>query len=135
MKHQHYRAVVLAALAIAMIAVVAMRRPAGPDVSARAGIPRLLELGSVSCVPCKMMEPILEELRVEYAGQLQIDFVDVLKEKEVAQEFDIQTIPTQILFDASGKEIYRHVGFFPKEEILAAFQEHGVSLTPPAPAP
>lgn len=135
MKSQQYRAVVLAALAVAVVAVVAMRRPSGPDASAQAGIPRLLELGSVSCVPCKMMEPILEELRVEYAGQLQIDFVDVLKETEVAREFDIQIIPTQIFFDAAGKEIYRHVGFLPKEEILAAFQEHGVSLTPPAAAP
>ena len=93
-----------------------------------ANLPRLLELGSVNCIPCKMMQPILEELRKEYPGKLKVDFVDVWKKPEVAKKYKIMVIPTQIFFDKSGKEIFRHHGYYPKEEILKRFKELGVKL-------
>ncbi len=91
-------------------------------------LPRLLELGSTSCIPCKMMEPILEELRTEYKGRLIVDFIDVWENREASSQYGVQAIPTQVFYDKDGKEIFRHEGFFPKDEILKAFREKGVEL-------
>jgi len=104
-----------------------------PSVTQASGLPRMIELGSVSCIPCKMMAPILEELRKEYAGKLQADFIDVNQDRDAARKFGIRVIPTQVFLDAGGKELFRHEGFFPKEEILAKWNELGVNLAAPAP--
>ncbi|MHC4574894.1 MAG: organomercurial lyase [Planctomycetota bacterium] len=93
-------------------------------------LPRLVDLGATKCIPCKMMAPILEELKTEYAGILQVDFIDVWKNPDAGKEYGIKIIPTQIFFDASGKERFRHEGFFSKEDILAKWKELGVSLAP-----
>ena len=93
---------------------------------AEARLPRLLDLGAGKCIPCKMMAPILEELKKEYAGTFDVEFADVWKDPQAAEKHGIDTIPTQIFFDASGKERFRHVGFFSKEEILAKWKELGV---------
>ena len=73
-----------------------------------------------------MMAPILEELKKEYAGTFDVEFIDVWNDPKAAEKHGIETIPTQIFFDASGKERFRHVGFFSKEEILAKWKELGV---------
>jgi len=104
-----------------------------PSVTQTSGLPRMIELGSVSCIPCKMMAPILDELRKEYAGRLQADFIDVNQDRDAARKFGIRVIPTQVFLDAGGKELFRHEGFFPKEEILAKWKELGVNLAAPAP--
>jgi thioredoxin 1 len=93
-----------------------------------AGLPRFLELGADKCVPCKMMQPVLEELRREYPGKLQVDFVDVWKDPTQSQKYGILGIPTQILFDTHGNEVFRHSGFFPKDQILKKFEELGIAL-------
>jgi len=89
-------------------------------------LPRLIEIGSVTCVPCKMMKPILDELRQEYAGRLQVDFIDVQVDRETAMKYRIRMIPTQVFLSADGKELFRHEGFFPKEEIEKKLAEMGV---------
>ena len=91
-------------------------------------LPRLLELGSKTCVPCKMMEPVLDELRTAYGGQLKVDFVDVKENIEAGEKYKIRMIPTQIFYNADGKELFRHEGFFPREDILAKWKELGVTL-------
>ena len=75
-----------------------------------------------------MMQPVLDELRQEYAGKLQVDFIDVWKDSSASEQYGIEVIPTQIFFDAGGKEIFRHTGFYPKEDILAKFAELGIAL-------
>lgn len=97
---------------------------------AGASLPRLVDLGAGKCIPCKMMAPILDELREEYQGQLEIVFIDVWENPSAGQEYGIRMIPTQIFFDAAGKERYRHEGFFSKQEILAKWRELGVDLDP-----
>ena len=92
-------------------------------------LPKLVDLGAGTCIPCKMMAPILEELKKEYAGNLQVDFIDVREESGAAAAYGIMVIPTQIFFDASGKELFRHEGFISKEDILAKWKELGVELT------
>jgi thioredoxin 1 len=94
--------------------------------SAVKGLPRLLDLGAGKCIPCKMMAPILEELKAEYAGVFDVEFIDVWKQPDQAEKYGVETIPTQIFFDASGKEFFRHVGFFSKEDILAKWKEIGI---------
>ena len=91
-------------------------------------LPKLLDLGSTSCIPCKMMAPILEELTKQYKGKLDVVFIDVWKEKEIAEKYSINSIPTQIFFDANGKEVYRHVGYWPKDEIIKTFRDKGIKL-------
>ena len=92
-------------------------------------LPKLLDLGAGKCIPCKKMAPILEELKKEYAGKLEVEFIDVWKDPDAAKKYGIQLIPTQIFYDAAGKELFRHEGFFGKEDILAKWKELGVKLT------
>jgi thioredoxin 1 len=75
-----------------------------------------------------MMAPILEELKKEYAGKLEVEFIDVWKNPDAAKQYGIEVIPTQIFHDATGKELFRHIGFFAKEDILAKWKELGVDL-------
>lgn len=93
-----------------------------------AKLPRLLDLGADKCIPCKMMAPILEELKTTYNGKLQVDFIDVWKKPDEANKYKISIIPTQIFYDSAGKELFRHEGFFPKEDIIAKWKEFGVDL-------
>jgi len=93
-----------------------------------AGIPKLVDLGSTTCVPCKMMASVLDELSAGYKGKLMVQFIDIDKNREAAQQYKVRTIPTQVFVDASGKEFFRHVGYYPKEDILAKFKEHGIDL-------
>lgn len=91
-------------------------------------LPRLVDLGADKCIPCKMMAPVLEELKKDYAGTLSVELIDVWKNPDKAKEYEIMIIPTQIFFDASGKELFRHEGFFSKEDILAKWKQLGVNI-------
>ena len=97
--------------------------------SFESGLPRLVDLGAEKCIPCKMMAPILDELRDEYEDKLDVVIIDVKKNPKAIQEYEIDLIPTQIFYDASGKELFRHVGFFSKEEILDKWKQLGVELS------
>ena len=89
----------------------------------------LLELGSYSCIPCKQMIPILKELTESYQGQLKVQFIDVWQDRESAQKYNVRLIPLQIFFDKQGNELFRHEGFFAREDILAKWKELGFELT------
>jgi len=91
----------------------------------KAGLPRLVDLGADKCIPCKMMAPILEELSKEYAGRMEVQFIDVWKNPSAGREYGVRVIPTQIFFDTSGKELFRHEGFFSRNDILAKWTELG----------
>ena len=99
-----------------------------PTQKPRQALPQMVELGSKTCTPCQMMQPILEELRKEYKGQLEVPFWDIYDHPDKAKAYKIRVIPTQVFVGADGKEFFRHEGFFPKEDILAKFKEHGVML-------
>lgn len=92
------------------------------------GKPVIIDFGSTGCIPCKMMEPILQELSKNYSDKFETIFVNVAKDTKGTQEFGINVIPTQIFFDADGNELYRHIGFFSKEEILNTFESYGISV-------
>ncbi|MFP4381837.1 MAG: thioredoxin family protein [Candidatus Sumerlaeia bacterium] len=91
-------------------------------------LPKLVDLGAKSCVPCKMMAPILKNLQEEYSDQFETVFIDVWENRAAGSEYGIRVIPTQIFFDADGKELFRHEGFYSKEDILGKWQELGISI-------
>ncbi len=91
-------------------------------------LPRLVDLGSDNCIPCKMMAPILDQLKKEFTGIFNVEFIDVWKKSDEAKKYGIKIIPTQIFFDAAGKELFRHEGFFSKEDILAKWNELNINI-------
>ena len=99
-----------------------------PENGSRAPLPRLVDLGAGKCIPCRKMAPLLEALKKEYAGRMEVEFIDVWKNPDAGKAYGIEMIPTQIFYDASGKELFRHVGFFGKEDILAEWKQLGVDL-------
>ena len=132
--------IIIVILAAAIIGVVMLKdrekstsetvisAPAPAEKEAAQSLPRLLDLGAGKCVPCKMMTPILDEMEKEFAGQLNIEFIDVWKDESAGEKYGIRMIPTQIFFDASGKELFRHEGFFSREDILKKWAEFGIEL-------
>jgi len=95
----------------------------------KAALPRLVDLGAGKCIPCKMMAPILEELKKEYQGKFEVAVIDVWENPDAGKKYGIRVIPTQIFYDASGKELFRHEGFFSKEDILGKWKEFGIEFT------
>jgi len=89
-------------------------------------LPRVVDLGADKCIPCKKLAPILAELKKEYEGRVIVEVIDVWKNPKAGEPYKIRMIPTQIFFDADGKEVWRHEGFLPKEEFIAKFKELGV---------
>ncbi len=103
--------------------------PRKDTVAVRSGpIVTFIELGSVNCIPCKAMQPVMKAVEEKYGTQVKVIFYDVWKEdqKEYAQKFGIRLIPTQVFLDAKGKELLRHEGFFPQKEIDAFLQSKGL---------
>jgi len=98
----------------------------------RVALPRLVDLGSDKCIPCKRMAPILASLSQEYRNSFTVEVLDVRENPALGQEWGIRVIPTQVFIDASGTERFRHEGFMAKEAILAKWKELGVELRPSA---
>jgi thioredoxin 1 len=135
------RPMVRSALASGLVlaAIVATAMTAGCQEAGRAtrthpgtGLPRLVDLGIPVCIPCAMMAPGLEELKKEYAGRLEVEFLDTLRNPGAKGQYDAPFCATQIFIDASGKELFRHVGYYSKQDILAKWKELGVDLESPA---
>lgn len=83
----------------------------------------LVNLGADSCLPCQMMEPVLEELKEKYKDQVKIAFIDVWKHSDQGQRFRITSIPTQIFYDHQGNEMFRHQGYMDRESIINVLEE------------
>ena len=90
------------------------------------GMVTMIDLGAKKCIPCKMMAPILEKIEKKYEGRAAIVFIDVWENRDQAGRFGIRAIPTQIFYDASGKEVSRHVGFMSEEDIVKTLSQLGV---------
>ncbi len=87
-----------------------------------------VELGSVNCIPCKQMQPIMKSIEEKYGDQVKVIFYDVWKEdqKKYSHQYGIKLIPTQVFLDANGKEFHRHEGFYPEAEIDKILQGKGL---------
>ena len=123
---------IVVVLSVAVVAVIVMKKGGSastssqPTTQAAVALPRLVDLGSTICIPCKMMAPVLDELGKEYAGRMRVEFINVTENPDLAKPFGIKLIPTQVFIDANGMELWRHEGFISKQDILAKWQELGV---------
>lgn len=133
--------VVLLVAVIAGVYVGGKRTESPRDVSAAASTPApataipavpapgmvtMLDIGATECIPCKMMAPVIEELKKEFDGRAAVLFIDVWKNPEQGQRFGVRSIPTQIFYDSQGREVDRHVGFLDKDSIRGMLAKLGV---------
>lgn len=86
----------------------------------------MLELGSVGCIPCEQMKPVMQKLRDTYQGKLEVIFIDVRVDNKAGRRFGANMIPTQVFLDKTGKEFHRHVGFYSYEEIAPVLKKAGM---------
>lgn len=96
---------------------------------AEAPLITFIELGSVNCIPCKAMQPVMDSIRQKYPDQVSVVFYDVWTEEgqPYGRQYGIRVIPTQVFLDKDGKEVFRHEGFFPEEELLKILVKGGVA--------
>lgn len=89
-----------------------------------------VELGSVKCIPCRQMQPVMKAIEEKYKEQVKVVFYDVWKAEqyEYAEKFGIKVIPTQVFLDKDGKEFFRHEGFYPEAEIDKLLQKRGLKV-------
>jgi len=137
---------IVAALAVVVVGAVALKRGQGPDQpeakattvgvndaskapATEQKLPKMVDLGAGKCIPCKMMKPILDDLKANYADRFITEFIDVWENPDAGKPYNVEMIPTQIFFDAEGEERFRHVGFFGKEDILGKWKELGVDVS------
>jgi thioredoxin 1 len=106
---------------------VVCAEPGTPQEVPVKGMVTMVDLGAHSCIPCKMMAPILQKLEKKYQGKAAIVFVDVWKDKEPAHKFGVRAIPTQIFFDKGGNEVYRHEGFMSENAIIKQLENMGAN--------
>lgn len=120
----------LAMLLMLVATAAAAELPSASDVETTralaSGKPTVIDLGARTCIPCKQMAPILEELAGTYRGQANVLFIDVREDQAAAKRFAIQMIPTQIFFDARGKEVSRHIGFMDRPDLIEGLQAAGL---------
>lgn len=107
------------------------RAPAGSpsDPITGNGQPTLVEFGMDTCASCKAMHQVLDELRTAHAGRLRVIAVNVVQQPEATAQWRVMVIPTQVLLDGEGREVYRHVGFLAAHAIRERFAAHGMPLT------
>jgi len=128
------RKILVTALLIAFclfpVSAMTAELPSSNDAAIRAalssGKPTVADFGARTCIPCKKMAPILEKLNSELKGRANVLFTDVWKDSKLGGQYKVQMIPTQIFFDAKGKEVKRHIGFIDKSDILKELKDMGM---------
>lgn len=96
------------------------------DKARRAGKPALIDFGADNCNPCRMMAPTLKNLQETLAEKCTVLVVNVREEEVLAARYGVEIIPVQIFFDTDGKEVFRHVNYYSREQIFAKLAELGV---------
>jgi thioredoxin 1 len=113
-----------------MLVFAGCTKAENPKSSKAAGsaLVTFVELGSVSCIPCRMMQPIMRDIENTYQGQVEVVFYDVWTEegKPCVKTYGVRVIPTQVFFDSKGVEYFRHEGYLPKDQLVAVLKAKGV---------
>ena len=109
--------------------------PGGVAASSTKGraLPKLVDLGTTTCAPCKAMLVVIDELERGYHDELAVEFVNVQQQPESAEPYHVRVIPTQVFLDQSGRELFRHTGFWSTQQIVTKWGYLGVPLHAPQP--
>jgi len=108
------------------------KKPEGPLPGSRlaeclkSGRPTMVDFGKEWCVPCKMMVPVLKQAAQDFRSKANIVFVNLEEYADLGTEYRIPVMPTQIFFDANGKEVKRHMGYIGTEDIERELAALGV---------
>ena len=120
---------------IASIALISCQKQSNPKPVAKPAVTnsatakiKFLEIGSDKCIPCKQMKVVTENIVKKYGDELAFQYIDIYENKDVADDYKINLIPTQIFYNQSGVEIFRHVGYYPEEKIDSLLQANGLKM-------
>ncbi|TSA16145.1 thioredoxin [bacterium] len=125
------------ALVIALFGIASIIAQEKKSATAEKNVPpekkplvTFVELGSVNCIPCRQMQPVMKAIEKKYGAQVKVVFYDVWKpdQRKYAEQYGIKLIPTQVFLDAAGKELFRHEGFYPEAEIDKLLQKQGLKI-------
>lgn len=86
----------------------------------------MLELGSKGCIPCEKMRPVMDKLTKNYGSKLEVIFVDVRENPDIARKWGVYVIPVQVFLDKQGNEVHRHIGYYPYEDIIPVLKKLGL---------
>ena len=100
--------------------------PAELDSALKAGVPLVVEFGGETCIPCMHMQPVLKNLQARLGKRARVSNFWIQPNPEVARRHQIMVMPTQIIFDAKGREIFRHMGYFAQPDFEKALKEKGL---------
>ena len=115
----------LSAAAVLPLSAAAEEKGAKPQQKAAV---TFVELGSVNCIPCKAMQPVMKAIESKYKGKVRVVFYDVWTDQGApyAKSYNIRAIPTQVFLDADGNEFFRHTGYYPEADIDAVLLARGI---------
>jgi thioredoxin 1 len=134
MKKQRIILVALVAVSMSAATVVgqskANKSPTPSSTKSEKPLVTFVELGSVKCIPCRQMQPVMKAIEQKYGKQVKVVFHDVWTDagSSQAEVYKIKLIPTQVFLDAKGTEFFRHEGFYPEEEIHKLLQKRGLKI-------
>ncbi len=100
--------------------------PADLESALKAGVPLIVEFGGEHCIPCMHMQGVLKNLRARLGTRARVSNFWIQPNPEVARRHQIMVMPTQIIFDARGREIFRHMGYFAQPDFEKALKEKGL---------
>jgi thioredoxin 1 len=96
------------------------------DAALASGSWLIVEFGGEHCIPCKAMQPILQDLQTTLGARVKVHNFWIQKDPDTARRFRIMVMPTQVVFNQKGEEVLRHQGVFPADEFHAALKQAGL---------
>lgn len=100
--------------------------PPGLAQILKSGTWTVIEFGGPTCVPCKRMQPILAELQQHFGARARFRNFYVTQYAKESRPYKVMAMPTQVVFDPSGREVARHIGFWEEGDFLAALAKAGL---------
>ncbi len=105
--------------------VVALE-PQQLEAALASGMWLIVEFGGERCIPCMHMQPVLQDLQATLGKKARIHNFWIQKYPEVARQHRIMAMPTQVVFNQKGEEVFRHMGFFPPDEFQQTLRKLGI---------
>jgi len=89
----------------------------------QSNLPVLIDFGAIWCGPCKMLDPLVEELAVEWEGRVKVVHIDIDTNQEITMQYNVMGVPTLLLLN-EGEPVERITGYKPKNKLKSIFEPH-----------